>query len=179
MILKPVKTTDPLYSQAENLLVEAFPCNERRDLKAQRCNTDNNPMFRCYAILVDNEFSGILTTWTFPTFRYIEHFAISPEKRSAGIGAKALRQFIDMCESPIVLEVEIPLDDISNRRIGFYLRQGFSILENIEYYQPPYRNGDGILPMKLMVSNSMKNAVDIDNVRRNLYHHVYHFSEGE
>lgn len=178
-MLKLIKSTDPLYPQAERLFIGAFPANERRNLKAQRDNTDNNPLFRYYAIVMDNEFAGILTAWDFSTFRYIEHFAIVPEKRSAGIGAKALRQFIEMCVSPIVLEVEIPLDDMSVRRIDFYRRQGLSLWENIDYYQPPYHEGDGILPMRLMTTDGLDHERDFEKVKCHLYKYVYNYSERE
>lgn len=175
--LSKIKTSHHLYTQAENLFIEAFPKEERRDIEIQRGNTDSNHLFEYFAITDNEGLAGILTAWDFGLFRYIEHFAVTKEKRSAGIGAQALRQFIDMCESPIVLEVEIPYDLMSTRRIGFYQRHGFCLWETINYMQPPYRDGDSMLPMKLMSTQALDPDKDAEMVISMIYRHVYGVSE--
>ena len=45
MELIPVKTTDPYYAEAERLMTDAFPPEERRPLDRQRQYTDHNPLF--------------------------------------------------------------------------------------------------------------------------------------
>ena len=48
-----------------------------------------------------------------------------------------MKQFLVFCGTPVVLEVEMPTDEMSKRRIGFYERLGFE-LDNQVYHQPPY-----------------------------------------
>ena len=55
-------------------------------------------------------------------------------RRNGGIGAEAMKQFLAFCGTPVVLEVEMPADEMSKRRIGFYERLGFK-LDNHVYHQ--------------------------------------------
>lgn len=177
--LRKIKTSDRIYYQAESLFLDAFPSNERRDIHNQRRNVDENPLFNFYAIEKDSEFVGILSAWLFKKFRYIEHFAILPEKRSAGIGAEALQLYINMCDLPIILEVENPDDDIKIRRVSFYKRQGLALWDNVHYFQPPYRKGDKMFPMKLMATKNLKPESDYKMVKSQIYSHVYQYLEGK
>lgn len=177
--LRKINTSDSIYCKAENLFLEAFPSNERRDISDQRHNIDENPLFNLFAIEKDAEFVGILSAWQFKDFRYIEHFAILPEQRSAGIGAKALQQYINMCDLPIILEVENPDEAIKIRRISFYKRQGLALWDNVHYFQPPYREGDKITPMKLMATKNLKPEIDYIMVKSQIYNHVYKYLEGK
>ncbi|MBQ8520544.1 MAG: GNAT family N-acetyltransferase, partial [Bacteroides sp.] len=72
------------------------------------------------------------------------------------------------------LEVEMPRvkGDITHRRIAFYRRHGLS-LRRMAYKQPPYREGDGWLPMKLMSSGKTKWLRIAETVRDTIYREVY------
>lgn len=74
--------------------------------------------------------------------------------------------------APIVLEVELPNDEMSIRRIGFYERVNYKLWKN-EYSQPPYRKGDEYLPMHLMVYGDLNSEKDFDRIKYNLYKEVY------
>ena len=159
MKLIPVKTSHPAYPFVENLLHSAFPPEERRDDDLQRQLADSDTGFTVFLIEEDGP-AGLLTAWTFDAgqdakgmdgkpFTYLEHLAIDPEKRNGGMGGRVLETLKTQIRTPLVLEVEEPADEFSRRRIGFYQRHGF-ILCPIAYRQPPYRKGDGFLPMKLM-----------------------------
>lgn len=137
-------------------------------------NTDHNPEFSCHAIFLPaGDFAGMITSWHFGGFRYIEHFAICPSMRNSGLGAKALSEFMAMDSSPIVLEVELPEDELSRRRIGFYERQGMELFDCMEYVQPPYRPTGNSLPMHLMASTGFLNPANFEEVRDKLHSHVY------
>ena len=58
---------------------------------------------------------------------YGEHFAVDPDERGGGYGGKALRLLCEELQTPVVLEVELPFDEMSRRRIGFYQRSGFTL----------------------------------------------------
>jgi ribosomal protein S18 acetylase RimI-like enzyme len=171
--IQRIQTTDKnSYCFAEKLLITAFPKEERRELSLQREYTDHNKHFHNNILLADNEPVGFISYWDFDEFLYVEHFAIDETKRSGGYGQQVLSALKEKVQRPIVLEVEMPENEISKRRIGFYQRQGFRLWEN-EYQQPPYREGDGYLPMLLMVQGELNSQAAFHQVKETLYKKVY------
>jgi ribosomal protein S18 acetylase RimI-like enzyme len=99
--------------------------------------------------LAGEKTAGFCIIWDFTEFVYLEHFAIEPDVRGLGIGEGTLALIKANFDKPVILETELPLDEISSRRIKFYKRNGFRVLYR-HYLQPSY---DGIKPeveMKLM-----------------------------
>lgn len=169
-----IKTHNEHYLFVEKLLQSAFPEEERRDDKQQRAYTDHNRKFHCLLIRDFDKPIGLLTYWDFTDFVYIEHFAIHGNMRNGGYGGQALKAFLQEIGRPVVLEVEMPRvkGDITHRRIAFYRRLGLS-LRRMAYKQPPYREGDEWLPMKLMSSGKVKWLKIADMVRDTIYREVY------
>ena len=172
--LTDIKTTHPRYPFVEALLHAAFPEEERRDDELQRNYTNHHPKFHCCLLTDDGSPVGLLTYWDFTDFVYIEHLAIHESMRNGGYGGRALDLFIRQAGRPVVLEVEMPRikGDITHRRIAFYRRHGLS-LRKMAYRQPPYREGDEWLPMKLMSNGGMKWLKMADMVCDTLYREVY------
>lgn len=172
--LQPIDTNHAHYLFVEKLLQSAFPETERRDDRMQRAYTDYYPKFHCLLIRDFDKPVGLLTYWDFDDFVYIEHFAIHESLRNRGYGGQALEMFIQEIGRPVVLEVEMPRSkgDITHRRISFYRRHGLS-LRRMPYRQPPYREGDKWLPMKLMSSVKVKWPKIADTVRDTIYREVY------
>ena len=103
-----------------------------------------------YALNTTQEYLlGLLTTWHFEEFIYIEHFAIDPNLRSRGYGAEALKTFIAQQQCPIVLEAEPPTDELSTRRIRFYERCGLTLYD-FPYIQPAYTPESNPVELRLM-----------------------------
>ena len=75
MELIPVKTTDPYYAEAERLMTDAFPPEERRPLDRQRQYTDHNPLFHPQVVVENGTFAGLFNYWTLDGFLYGEHLA--------------------------------------------------------------------------------------------------------
>ena len=71
-----------------------------------------------------------------------------------------------------MLEVELPQDEMSRRRIGFYERCGFELC-HLPYLQPPYRPGDTPLPMHLMFHGTASPAPIFNTIRDTIHRHVY------
>ncbi len=163
-----------LYNFMEQLMVASFPAEEYRPLDQLRLYTDTRPEFH-NNVLLDEEGTpvGLFTYWDFGSFCYGEHFAIDPTRRNGGFGKQALEQ---LCQSihprPIVLEVEMPENEMACRRINFYKRQGFALWDK-PYLQPPYRPGDESLPMRLMAYGALDAGRDFDNVRARIHREVY------
>lgn len=176
MILKEITTADKEdYLFAEQLFIEAFPANERRDLPQQRFNVDHQSRFTCNLLIEENKTVGILNVWDFSTFYYVEHFAIEPSERGKGYGRRALEQLKERSEKekkPIVLEVERPTDSISTRRIRFYEQAGFT-LDDHDYIQPPYRKGDMPFPMRIMSYARNAKVLPYESIETTLHKEVY------
>lgn len=171
--IERIKTANSLeYSFVEELLISAFPVAERRELDLQRDFTDNNPLFHNCVVRHEGNLVGFISYWDFDDFCYVEHFAISPNARNGGYGKKVLLQLEKMLEKPIVLEVELPEDEMSKRRIGFYSRLGYE-LWNVEYLQPPYRKGDKFLPMHIMVKGELNCEKDYSRIKDKIYKNAY------
>lgn len=172
--LQHITTADSqLYQYMEQLLIASFPPEEYRPLEELRRYSDDKASFRNNVILHDNVPIGLLTYWDFHTFCYIEHFAISPALRNGGYGKAVLLHLYQLLPGmPIVLEVEEPVTEMAQRRIRFYQRQGFILWEK-EYLQPPYKQGDGYLPMRLMAYGNLACEQDFEHVRTTIYREVY------
>lgn len=169
-------TTDSDYAFMEQLITQAFPREEYRDLAELRRLTESSPLFH-NNIIIDEKRGGIpvglITFWKLPGFYYLEHFATSPEARNGGIGARTLRTLTDLLGGePMVLEVEEPTGELEQRRIGFYTREGFRFWEK-DYLQPPYREGDGFLRLYLMAKGRLDPERDFPAVRDAIHREVY------
>lgn len=171
--IKQVKTYDRAnYAFVEHLMHTAFPQEERRDTLQQREFSDVHPLFSNNIILEDGTPIGMISYWNMGDFFYIEHFAIDPTLRNGGYGKRVLESIKEQLQGPIVLEVEEPTDEMSSRRINFYKRLGFILIEKT-YMQPPYRKGDNELPMFLMVYGEMKMDSNFEKVKNTIYKEVY------
>lgn len=171
--LQDIKTEHKSYHFVEELLHTAFPQNERQDDDRQRWNTDNEEQFHCLLAMDGENPVGLLTYWDFNTFIYIEHLAIDRILRNKGYGNEVLHTFFKThAPKPIVLEVEHPTDETSNRRIGFYERNGLTLWK-CDYRQPPYRSSDEWFPMYLMTTPTLSFEEDYTHIRATIYHEVY------
>ena len=171
--IKRISTQDGTeYAYVEHLMETAFPQEERRDTFQQREYSDHHPLF-CSNILLENgKPIGMISYWKMDEFFYIEHLAIDPDLRNGGYGSRVLERTKELLQAPIVLEVELPEEEMSKRRIGFYQRQGFTLHEK-PYVQPPYRKGDSGLPMHLMSYGDIDMESHFEFVRDTIHKEVY------
>ena len=170
--LQRIHTCDAeLYAYMEQLLQTSFPEQEYRPLNELREITDTQSNFYNNVILNDAAPVGLVTYWDFNTFSYMEHLAIDPTQRNGGFGKQVLEHLCPKL-TPVILEVELPEEEMAIRRINFYKRQGF-VLWDEEYSQPPYRSGDKSLPMKLMAYGSLSNS-NFTHVEHVIHTEVYH-----
>lgn len=169
----PINTTDLSYPFVENLLHESFPEEERRDDEMQRHNTDNNPLFTAYLITDDTENIGLITLWKLSGFLYVEHLATSPGVRNKGYGKMIMQALLsNFPDSKIVLEVELPEDELSKRRVGFYERNGFTLCDK-PYVQPPYRKTGSPIPMYIMYSGTESIDEMFETITSEIHKNVY------
>ncbi len=146
--LRLTHSTHKFFDNAWALYEHSFPKDERRPIESQaKIMGHKNYHFEIF--IKNREFLGLLFWWGFDELRYLEHFATMPVLRGKGVGKKVLDDFMNMDARPILLEVEMPEDEISRRRIGFYERLGFILHPDI--YNPPSFHPDDPPPdMNLM-----------------------------
>ncbi len=169
----------PLKGRAKSLYLESFPPEERRDWSLMPFDSD----YFSFLIVVETdkeaedtaakltdpdkyEFLGFVSIWNFGNYRYVEHFATAKDARGKGLGSSIL----NMLDGNIVLEVELPgSNDMADRRIGFYERNGFRPVD-AEYVQPPYSPELPSLPLLLLCRGELP---DIQEVISTLHRKVY------
>ena len=77
----------------------------------------------------------------------------------------------------MVLEVEVPEDEMTRRRIGFYERHGL-VYNDYPYLQPPMRKGQEMLPLRFMTKPSAVDEKTYERYKKQIYRIVYKY-EGE
>lgn len=174
--LQRITTADTeLYRYVENLLTESFPLNEYRPLDQWKKLTDSKELFHNNVIVNEGKPVGLLTYWDLDSFYFIEHFAIDTSLRNSGYGKDVLNLLEKEIDKPLILEVECPTDELSQRRIGFYQRYQFE-LWNKDYVQPPYRPEESAIPMLIMCRGALTADMHFKEVRRKLYQEAYNFN---
>lgn len=170
---RPIKDfSDPLLDKVEKTYNDSFPEAERRAFYLIKELVKDESRFVVFALFKDKVYAGFITAWRFDSFTYVEHFAIDESARNGGIGGAAMKHFLASCDTPVVLEVEIPSDEMSKRRIGFYERLGY-VLDNHVYYQPPYREGEDFLEMRLMAYGDIDLQQLFEEVKGCIHRYVY------
>lgn len=159
----------PLFTET---YLTSFPIEEQRPIRSIERLITEEKRYNAAAVLDENDtYIGLLTSWEFDAFTYIEHFAIKPGLRSSGYGTKALHAFMQTKASPIILEAEPPTDNMAKRRIRFYERNGFTLYD-YDYYQPPYSSDRQGVALKLMGSIA-ENKDFSTSVAHTLHREVY------
>ena len=162
----------PYWDSLVHVYHSSFPIDEQRPIAHIAYLIEHDNRFVAYA-LTDKEdhFTGLLTTWHFKDFIYIEHFAIAPTLRSQGHGTEALQTFIKKHGKPIILESEPPTDEQSIRRIRFYERCGLTLYD-YPYIQPAYTPMSNPVPLRLMGTINAE-TTSLKFVSAILYREVY------
>lgn len=119
----------------------------------------------------ENEEIGILSYWDFrkagEDFIYVEHLAMLPKTRNKGYGTCILKD-IRKIHDNIIFEVESPEDEMSTRRVNFYLRNG-AMISPLTYSQPPYRPETDFIPMKIMYFGNAPTERQISLMKHTCY----------
>lgn len=171
MILFPVPVSHPYLTTIQTWYETSFPPDERRQFEDLLQLLPHADMHLCG--LVDRErLIGFIVYWHWPEMLFVEHIAVDPEQRSKQYGQRAISE-LRRLESPyVVLEVELPQDAISRRRIQFYERQGFT-LNPFSYAQPPYQAGNPAIPMHLVSIPAILDQEIFSNLSQLIKERVY------
>jgi len=170
--LAPLTSADDI-ALAREIYLDAFPPAEQRpwDRIMSRCGGRLN----LTGIYIGCRLVGIITTWQFDKFIYVEHFVVDPTLRSQGIGRAAMHIMQQRCDPlPIVLEAEPEhLSPQAMSRIKFYQRLGFHVIDR-SYVQPPY---DTYLPPVHLWLMSTDHELDPHETSLLLHRIVYNVKE--
>ncbi len=170
------RITETTFDEIFPLLESAFPVNELREKERQKAMLAE-PCYRLYGVRKDGGFAAVFAAWEIEDFLYIEHFAVKEECRNGGFGGTLLDAFLAEKGRPTVLEVEEPEDELTQRRIGFYERHGF-VFNGYPYLQPPMRQGQDVLPLKLMTKPSAIDETTYQRYKKKIHSIVYKY-EGD
>ncbi|MDR1415085.1 MAG: GNAT family N-acetyltransferase [Odoribacteraceae bacterium] len=146
------RITDPLAAPMTSLLplyTSAFPPVERRDAGQLARVIARREAFFFNAIWSGEELSGLFAYWRLRDFYYLEHLAIFAPLRGQGIGHRALSLIADLLPGTRLLEVEPPDAPLPARRVAYYRRHGYEVLDKA-YAQPPYDGRRPPFPLWIM-----------------------------
>ncbi|MGP1461236.1 MAG: GNAT family N-acetyltransferase [Bacteroides sp.] len=143
------RTTRPIeLLEIVKIYESSFPFAERRSIESmsEAISSSSVCFFRIYRA---GSCIGMLHCWCFSHVVYCEHFAIAQNFRNQRYGQMVLRTLLASAPKPLLLEVEPPTDELTQRRINFYEREGLSIVKT-DYMQPPYHPSLPPLPLYLL-----------------------------
>jgi len=166
---------DALFNEFYELYSTAFPASERRSWPGLDKELYAESKFFANALLKNDEFVGFFNYWIFDRFCFVEHFALKQNFRSQRIGSEAMEIFKSQHNLPVLLEVEMPNNSETVRRIRFYEEAGFKALSHY-YAQPPYEGGGFLIPMIIMSTDVHFANTHFEMIREILYTEVYHFN---
>lgn len=165
-----MKTGD--FEKVFKLMESSFPQTEFRTYEKQK-KLFLNPFYNMDITKNENdEIIAFIAFWRFKEFDFVEHLAVNPNCRGSGIGSKIMRNFINNSSGPVLLEIEVPHDEVSKRREIFYERLGFKI-NNYKYFQLPLRKGASVCEMKLLSYPDVLSFKDFEKFKDIIYTHVY------
>lgn len=153
MNIESLKNTKHI-SFAKEIYNSSFSLDERRDfdLVIEMVGKEGFDFYLIKLSLENENPIGIISIWEFYDFVYMEHFAIDLSLRQKGYGSKVLNEIINKYSKPFIIEVEPPTNAEALKRINFYKKLNFSLLD-FNYLQPAYSPTQNSLPMNLMTNN--------------------------
>ena len=163
-MLQRINETD--FPEIYRIMQASFSDDEYRPYDEQLALFEE-PEYRIYYMP-----AGFLAVWEFESFIYIEHFAVDPALRNSGTGSAMLQELVKQYQKPICLEVELPEDELTRRRIGFYERNGF-VFNEYPYIQPPISKGKSPVPLRIMTYRSEITREEFQKMKEILYSRVY------
>lgn len=162
-----IRHDQPEASLIYQAYCKAFPEDERRSEAQYRQLFDTA---EAEILMIENSSKkiGYLIIWKLSECVYIEHFEVFPEFRSQKFGSKILHEFQAIYPDTVLESEPENQDAIAERRIRFYERNGFHIIDR-EYLQPSY--GEGKKPLRLYLLSTTDR--DTEKISREIHRTVY------
>ena len=156
------------FDKVYSIMEQSFPSDEYRPYDEQKdlLNVEN------FCVYVDESINGFISLWEFNDLVFLEHFAVNLVMRNSGLGSKILNELTSIFDKTICLEVELPEDDLTKRRVAFYERNGFCF-NDYDYMQPPISKGKNPVPLRIMTYGGKIDKQRFEQIRDTLYKFVY------
>ena len=135
-----IRITDPTDIRLQKLIPlykEAFPEEERRNIKQLERLIREKTEMHFNAIETDGVLAGLFIYWDMRDFYYLEHLAVFTPMRNLKVGQQVLDYIAEHLDDTRLLEVEPTTDEMTTRRVNYYRRNGYEILDKT-YMQPSY-----------------------------------------
>ncbi|MBQ5590241.1 MAG: GNAT family N-acetyltransferase [Clostridia bacterium] len=157
------------------LLQDGLLREEYRSMTRQK-ELFQNDAYKVLFCCKDEQIVGVMALWELDNFVFIEHFVVKSEFRGQKIGSKMLGFINSHFDKNVILEVELPYNEINKRRICFYERNGF-FYNDFEYYQIPLNPLDNPLELRIMSSFKSLNKDEFSQVKSTLYDKIYNYKK--
>lgn len=145
---KKVTPSAAEFDIALDILQASFPPIETRS-RSEQIAVAEHPDYNLCLVLDGAKPVGVVGYWQLPQMLYLENFCVAPEMRNGGYGSAIVCMLANLACGPFVLEAELPTDELTRRRIGFYKRNG--MVENpYPHIQAHLRAGDPDLPLLVL-----------------------------
>jgi len=160
-ISEPTTLAEVLVEQIERIYVTSFPPSERIPLDSLIQSFERGER-RLLVAELNGRILGFAFSLSLPSWNIqnIEYLAVDVSFRNQHVGSKLLQSFEERALAAhaggIILEVEnddeAPMNEIEirKRRIQFYERNGYHLVECAPAYRVPDADGAWTLSMKLM-----------------------------
>jgi ribosomal protein S18 acetylase RimI-like enzyme len=135
-----IRITEPTDIRLQKLIplyMEAFPEEERRNIKQLERLIREKTEMHFNAIETDGVLAGLFIYWDMQDFYYLEHLAVFTSMRNLKVGQQVLDYIAEHLDGTRLLEVEPTTDEMTTRRVNYYRRNGYEILDKT-YMQPSY-----------------------------------------
>lgn len=170
-ILKKQNISNSLFEEFFKILENSFLKEEFRSFEKQKdlLEKDAYNILFCF----ENEsVIAIMAFWHLENFTFIEHFAVKEQFRKQGIGSKMMKFLLSKYKNIVILEVELPYNEVNVKRIEFYKKLGFCY-NDFEYFQAPLNKGDKPLPLRIMSYPKNISKSEFNNMKSKLIKSVY------
>lgn len=171
-MLDLIRITQSNDSRLEDLIClyqDAFPEEERRETAQLKKLIETEENMLMHAVEYDGELAGLCIFWNFGNFTYLEHLAVFPHLRNKKIGQQILNWIETSVPGLRLLEVEPADNEMASRRIGYYERNGYKIL-NRDYIQPSYKSAEDACTLWIMGNQE---SGDLETHIEQIKKHVY------
>ncbi|MDO5615172.1 MAG: GNAT family N-acetyltransferase [Cruoricaptor ignavus] len=155
-------------SRIYNIYAQTFPEEERRS-KEQFLALAKKADAYIFSINDEDLRAGYCVIWELNNAHFLEHFEVFEEFRNRNLGSQILEIFNEKYPKLILESEPANLSEIATRRISFYERNGFSIIDE-NYTQPSYGEGKPSINLWLMANYTPENKTALI---KDLYAVVY------
>ncbi|WP_455591296.1 GNAT family N-acetyltransferase [Bacteroides sp.] len=168
-LVRITSANDECLDRLIPLYEESFPAEERREIGQLKRMIETQPAMYFNAVECDGELSGLFVYWELGDFYYLEHLAVYPEMRNKKIGQQVLDYVAAHLKGLRLLEVEPTTDEMTTRRVNYYRRNGYEVLDK-EYVQPSYHAHEDACPLWIMGNEETSRLPEfIERIKKEVY----------